>query len=466
MANHNNTTLRKPTTFREFVKLVSSEPSNLQRYLNDINLLVLMPEDCEHHGALKGLKLENLKSLSLAKSSNNTDDALLPYLQPRLESLFFYGGPISDLFFEKLQSLCPSLKELLIFNPRHTQCTSEGLRRYVESATSLRTLQILCGLDYPVASDIFCALAKTSTLRVLDFRLPLTTQLIRTAAIARQHYANNSQLFSRLQRLVCIADYEALLRLLPHLHNLIDLEVSIGGEVQDLFAEFCKLDLRLRFIQLEYLSRSPIHINPVTMHNFVRRAWDIEKLSISGHSLWGRGFTIPVLDIIERATSLKIFRLWMDNDLNETALLTAATCGAQRRLTELDLGGCHDFDLLRSQWNVKRFKFGDQLTALNLGMVKWPGGRWPSNGSFIVGMKAAEFARFLMTIAPKLVDFNIRASWDPFSSTFKSAVLVMIGDPSEIDDDIDDRADGIILKWWRGSVEKPAYQLDKHFLKV
>ncbi|KAI1442536.1 hypothetical protein F5Y02DRAFT_396297 [Annulohypoxylon stygium] len=448
MANHNNTTLRKPTTFREFVKLVASQPSSLQRYLNDINLLVLMPEDCEHHGALKGLKLENLKSLSLAKSSNNTDDALLPYLQPRLESLFFYGGPISDLFFEKLQvcdiphpkyrgmaltcrsnhqSLCPSLKELLIFNPRHTQCTSEGLRRYVEGATSLRTLQILCGLDYPVASDIFCALAKTSTLRVLDFRLPLTTQLIQTAAIARQHYANNSQLFSRLQRLVCIADYEALLRLLPHLHNLVDLEVSIGGEVQDLFAEFCKLDLRLRFIQLEYLSRSHIHINPVTMHNFVRRrAWDIEKLSISGHSLWGRGFTIPVLDIIERATSLKIFRLWMDNDLNETALLTAATCGAQRRLTELDLGGCHDFDLLRSQWNVKRFKFGDQLTALNLGMVKWPDGRWPSNGSYTVGMKAAEFARFLMTIAPKLVDFNIRASWDPFSSNAHACSLMEV----------------------------------------
>ncbi|KAI1088045.1 hypothetical protein F5B19DRAFT_31126 [Rostrohypoxylon terebratum] len=442
MTNTNDTKPKKPQTFQELIMVVSKRPPNLQQYLDDINLLVLMPEDCEHHGALEGLKLGNLKSLTVARSIHNTDHNLLPYLQPQLESLFYYGGPITNLFFQRLQFCCPSLKELLISNPRYTEYTSEGLRRYVEGAKSLRTLQILCDLDRAVTCGIFCALAKTSALRILDFRIPLTTQLIQAAVIVRRHYADNSQLFSRLQRLVCITDYKALLRLLPHLHSLIDLEVSISGQVRDLFAEFCRLDLQLRFIQLEFLSKRLIQINPLTMHKFVkRRAWDVEKLSISGENLWGTGFTTPVLDIMERATSLKILRLWMNNDLNEAALLTAATCGAQGRLTELDLGGFHDLALLMSQYNMKIFKFGDQFKALNLGRI-----RWPSGGSSTMEAKAAQLARFLMTIAPTLVEFNIRDSWDTFSSIFKRAVLRMIGDPSEIGDDIDDKADGIILK--------------------
>ncbi|KAI1207509.1 uncharacterized protein F4807DRAFT_462660 [Annulohypoxylon truncatum] len=374
----------QPTPIPYLLHLMLHKPPNLYAYLEE--------------------------TLKLKCSVHNTDDSLIPYLQPQLEVLEFKGGPISDVTLERLQYCCPELKVLLIENPHLNLCTPEGLLRYLAAATSLKRLTLRCGMESVVGDRVFITLAKASVLRSLDFRFPITTKLIEEAVAERRRFTTwNSQLFGELRELVCEADYQAITRLLPHLHKLVHLNVSVKGgtnlatRARDLFPELCRLTLQLRILIIAYLPRYPIRIDPIMMRKFVeKRCWGLEKLEVYGRAVTGKGFLEPVVDILQHSGSLKTLRLSMDCDITEVALVAAATYGG-KRLHELDIGGVYNFARLESLFMAKKFQFGPQFRLLGIGKLMTP--RHESLEE--LRRKVAEYAHFVTEFAPALEDFNI-----------------------------------------------------------
>ncbi|KAI1458611.1 hypothetical protein F4805DRAFT_456639 [Annulohypoxylon moriforme] len=389
--------------------LVLRQFPNLQAQFDKVEHLDFAPDDCNHHLFFENYKFRKLRTIKLAFSGHNNDYTLLPYIQPALEKFHFHGGPISDRTLERLQT-CPALEELLIENPRFNCCTPEGFRRFIEATKSLRNLTIQCGMDHIVGNDVFRTLAKSSNLRALDFRLQITARLVDEALANRQEFSSNKQLFGELKRLICIAHYQGITRLLSHLPKLTHLEVSINGADhpetmgRDLFPELLKLRLQLRVLKIEYLCGYPIQIDPIMMRDFVREGgWNMERLEVSGKMVEGTGFTRPVLDILQSAGNLRFLRLSMKCDLTEVALRAAAAFGG-RRLIELDIGGTYDFDKLLRMFSTKKFTFGEQFKFLGIGKLIVP----PFDLNIEeLEPKADEFARLVKAIAPSIEDFNV-----------------------------------------------------------
>ncbi|KAI2464857.1 hypothetical protein F4781DRAFT_52997 [Annulohypoxylon bovei var. microspora] len=83
--------------------LACSQPQVLQASLDKVEVLEFINGQTCHHRLFQDYTFPNLEALVLESSAYNNDDALIPYLQPKLKSLHFYGGPITDVTLERLQ---------------------------------------------------------------------------------------------------------------------------------------------------------------------------------------------------------------------------------------------------------------------------------------------------------------------------------------------------------------------------
>ncbi|OTA89373.1 hypothetical protein M434DRAFT_14587 [Hypoxylon sp. CO27-5] len=160
--------------------IAEQEPQNIQFYLDKIVHLQFFGDDAIYHELFRGLKFPNLEVLSLDANDLNNDESLEPYLQPKLKSFRFYGGPISDVFLEKLQDSCPQLEELLIDNPRDL-ISPDGFLRFLDDAKSLKHVMVVCGMERVIADSVFIALATRHDLETLELRKTVTADLISKA---------------------------------------------------------------------------------------------------------------------------------------------------------------------------------------------------------------------------------------------------------------------------------------------
>ncbi|KAI2464858.1 hypothetical protein F4781DRAFT_411555 [Annulohypoxylon bovei var. microspora] len=280
-------------------------------------------------------------------------------------------------------------------------------------------------MDRVFTEKVFIALAKTSSLIALDFRLPITAKLISKAVAERIRVGPNSQLLGRLKKLVCVAESEGIARLLPHLFKLVHLEVNIKGgrtpstRARDLFPDLFNYCLKLRTLKIVYLGAETIRLDPRMFLKFIQKYWSIETLEISGKKVVGEEFLSPFLVIMQSAKQLRNLRLSFQCDLTETALLAAAAYKG-KRLAELDIGGNFDFDRLISLFNAKNFSFGPQFRLLGIGKLATP----PVPAEELPA-KANDFAQLLKAIAPQLEDFNILTP-DTFSDRVEKHLNKML----------------------------------------
>ncbi|KAI0880883.1 uncharacterized protein GGS22DRAFT_192719 [Annulohypoxylon maeteangense] len=415
----------------DLAEVAISQPPDFQtRYLDPVEHLDFTDEECRHHLLFEHYRFPNLRTISLAFSGYNNDFTLVPYLQPKLERLHFYGGPITDATLARLLTCCPVLRELIIENPLYTCCSSEGFRMYLDGVRSLSSLELRCGKGDAAIANVFLSLAQSSILRTLDFRITIDVELMSRALEDRRRLSNpNPSLFADLKKLVCVATYPAITMLLPHLTKLTYLEVSIKGkEALDLFSQLCRFRLQLRVLKIEYLCSYPVMINPAMMLEFVqKRCWDIEELVVSGKEACGTGFSRPVFKLLERAGSLRHLRLSLKCDLTEVTLLVAAKY-AGKRLVELDIHGTFDSDRLTKLFADMGFSFGKQFRFLSIGTISIP--RF-ENDIEELRPKAEAFAHLLKTIFPMLEDFNVSDSND-FSKMVESELMEMLEDARSI----------------------------------
>jgi hypothetical protein len=100
--------------------LAQRDPQQLQLHADKIRRLEFLDDDCKHHGLFKNVRFPMLECIVLDASDQNEEKLLEPYLQPALKEFFFFGGPISDAFLEKLQVYTSDLSyfRLLIIENR------------------------------------------------------------------------------------------------------------------------------------------------------------------------------------------------------------------------------------------------------------------------------------------------------------------------------------------------------------
>ena len=89
------------------VALAEQGHQNLESYASQVRVLEFAGDDCDKHELFQDIDFSNLERVEIDASDKNEEHLLTPYLQPSLKAFFFYGGPISDNFLDKLQARRP-----------------------------------------------------------------------------------------------------------------------------------------------------------------------------------------------------------------------------------------------------------------------------------------------------------------------------------------------------------------------
>ncbi|KAI1135522.1 hypothetical protein F5Y05DRAFT_174211 [Hypoxylon sp. FL0543] len=388
--------------------IAKQESQNLQFHLDKVVHLEFFADDATYHEAFKGHKFPNLEFLSLDANELNNDESLEPYLQPKLKSLRFYGGPISDAFLEKLENSCPRLEELLIDNPRDL-ISPEGFLRFLDGAKGLKHLTVMHGMERVMTDSVFIALATKPDLETLGLRKGITADLVSKAVDQQARSGAEGRLFPRLSKLTCVAQPDGFAALLPHLSQLNSLDVVIKhssaslNEMEYLLREVGTYCPGLRDLALEYAAAENFNISPRPLIQLAQRLTQLEKLCICSENMEVEGFdTSHFASLVKALPRLETLRLSFKCRLTEAALVEAAkSCEA---LTTLELWGSYD---LRNVGETE--VFFPKLKALELGQLVPP-----SVLADTAAAEAANAARLLKRIAPSLEEFDVTFP-DPFS---------------------------------------------------
>ncbi|KAI1084545.1 hypothetical protein F5B20DRAFT_522096 [Whalleya microplaca] len=395
-------------TVSTLASIAEREPQNLQLHTDNIRHLEFAGDDSIHHGLFKDSSFPKLEKLVLDASDSNDETSLKPYLQSSLKCLHFYGGPISDVFLETLQSSCPQLEELLIDNPRD-QISPEGFLRFLESAKALKRLSIMFGMNRVVTDSVFIALATRPDLESLECQKPMTANLI-SEAIEQTRHSDGKTLFPQLQKLVCVGEFDGLIGLLPYLPQLIHLEARITrgsfllGDVQEIVPDIGTYCPNLRVLSLEYTSPEEGYVSSPALVKLAQGHRQLERLEISGEHIEVDGFgTSEFASIVQALPCLNTLRLAFKCDWTEEALVEASQ-GCGTTLVECELRG--SYDLLKLEERNIAFP---QLRSLELEKLTSTSGAADE-----LVTKAATITQLLKRIAPKLEYFNVK-SGDSFA---------------------------------------------------
>ncbi|KAI1371606.1 hypothetical protein F4677DRAFT_304878 [Hypoxylon crocopeplum] len=378
--------------------IAEREPQSLQLHADKVIHLEFFAEDSVHHKLFRNLRFPNLESLELDASDDNDDAALEPYLQPQLNCLLFYGGPISDAFLEKLQSSCPQLEELLIDNPRDL-ISPEGFLRFLESAKALKQLTLLYGVDRVVTDSVFIALAIRPGLEVFRLQKLVTASLVSKAVEEQTRRGASERLFPQLLELTCVAELDGLAALLPHLSQLTYLDTGLRRGRTETHSSVPDISTHcpdLRVLLLEYAPTEDARIPPQTLVKLAEGLHELEQLGISGEKVEVEGFGLAQFaSMVHALPCLKSLRLAFECQLTEAALVeTSKSCGTT--LTELEIGGSYD---LRKLEGLVLFP---RLRSLGLGKLVST-----ATDMMVTKEEAVRTARLLKRIAPDLEDFNV-----------------------------------------------------------
>ncbi|KAK6952590.1 hypothetical protein Daesc_004880 [Daldinia eschscholtzii] len=386
--------------------IAENEPQNLQAYADEVVHLEFFGDDSSHHKLFKDLRFSNLETLWLDASDHNDDASLDPYLQSKLRRFIFYGGPISDVFLDKLQASCPLLEELLIDNPRDL-ISPEGFLRFLDGTKALKRVSVMYGMNRAITDSVVVALATKAGLEILEFQELITEDLAsRIVAEQQSRHGTDNKLFPELRELTCVAESGGLANLLPFLFNLTRLEANViyksipSTAIQDcIIHNIGSHCVSLQTLKLEYRSveGQHIHIVPEDLVRSAQRLHKLEELSVSGGQI-----EAPMLrdshfaSIMEAQQHLKVLHLKFACYLTEFALEEASKhCGA--RLLELELDGTYNLsNLVRGNVSFP------QLSSLELGQLASR-----SVADDVIATEAIDIARLLKNMAPKLEYFDV-----------------------------------------------------------
>ncbi|KAI1463515.1 uncharacterized protein F4812DRAFT_241838 [Daldinia caldariorum] len=384
--------------------IAENEPQILQTYADRVVNLEFIANESAHHKLFKNLSFPNLETLWLDASDHNDDASLGPYLQPKLKRFIFYGGPISDVFLDKMQASCPLLEELLIDNPRDL-ISPEGFLRFLDGARALKRVSVMYGMSRAITDSVVVALATKPGLEILEFQELITEDLASKIVTEQARQGTVEKLFPQLRELVCVAESGGLTNLLLHLSGLSRLDVNVvykpipSTPIQDCvihnIGSHC---INLQTLKLEYGTKEGQHIH-LTPEALIRLA-KLNKLEELG--ILGNRVEAPMLrdthiaSMMEVQQQLKALRLMFSCQLTESALAEAAKHGGAK-LEELDLYGTYNLLNLAGR-DVSL----PQLLSLEL--------RQLASSSVTDDAKAAEavaIAQLLKKMAPKLEYFDV-----------------------------------------------------------
>ncbi|KAI1802528.1 hypothetical protein F4811DRAFT_563183 [Daldinia bambusicola] len=388
-------------TISTLISIAENEPQSLQTYADKAVNLDFFANDSAHHKLFKNVSFPNLETLCLDASDHNDEASLGPYLQPKLKRFFFYGGPISDVFLEKLRAACPLLEELLIDNPRDL-ISPEGFLRFLDGAKALKRVSAIYGMGRAVNDAVVVPLVTKPGLEILEFQEPITEDLAAKIVAEKSRQGAGEKLFPRLRELKCAAESGALTILLPHLSGLSRLDVNVVYEripstpIQDCairhIGSHCT-DLRTLEVQYSAKKDQHVHLIPEALVGLGQRLNKLEELNISGSMV-----NAPMLrdahvgSMLEGQRHLRTLRLMFSCRLTESALVEAARhCGAS--LEELKLFGTYNLvNLVGSDVSFPQLTFLEVVYLMSSRADK--------------AAEAADIARLLKKMAPQLEYFD------------------------------------------------------------
>ena len=141
------------------------DAERLQYYAKKISSLGMnfFDHDWKEFGALGPLWFPRLTKISTETYKYADEQTLLQYLQPSLQTLKSFRGPISEELLLHLQTRCPALQELLLSGPWGSTISFD-LLRYLKKMPSLTRIHLDVGLEDVMFEELCFHLASRENL--------------------------------------------------------------------------------------------------------------------------------------------------------------------------------------------------------------------------------------------------------------------------------------------------------------
>lgn len=256
-------------------------------------------------------------------------------------------------------------------------------------------------MDRVVTDDVFVALATRSSLVSLGLHKVLTAKLI---SFAERHQKDvdppteqqrgERTLFPRLQHLVCTAEAEGLVSLLPHLSQLTSLDTKVVNNHTSDTATEGSLSLlpascpNLQILKMEYTASGATDVSSDELVMLAQKLQHLQHLHLHGKNVRANELgNAHIAKIVEALPSLKVFQLALQCALTEVALTEVGkSCG--RTLVACELWG--RYNLSRLEGNGTLFPALEELVL----------------GEIVSSAPPDQTARLLKRFAPNLTSFE------------------------------------------------------------
>ena len=178
-------------------------------------------------------KAQNLRFLRLTRINariwaSEDEQYLLPFLQPKLQALKYYGAwPISDRFLMQIEGLCPALRSFSLLSTAGTTPTCD-LVRFLNSMPSLTSIHLGLDLENTLSDQVYVHLASRPNLLVLEISSKTFTR-----RESQEKSASVADPYPKLIELSCYSSYRDFNCLSRHLHSLRVLQLELDGGNSD-----------------------------------------------------------------------------------------------------------------------------------------------------------------------------------------------------------------------------------------
>ena len=341
-------------TYPEILDLARIEDfERLQYYANKISVLSIQLNDDEHEGhrKLQNVQFLRLKHLSMSVCDGKKEQMFLQYLQPHLQTICVYDGPVSSYYLTQIQALCPALRNLSLCDLSGT-VTADDLLDFLNGMLSLADIHLWGGLKDVVSDEVFLHLASRPDLA----RLATGDDNILTRSLIKRLPEVVDQPFPKLDYLLCFVESSAFSQLSSHLNGLTELHLHLVDAASKTTFDICSCT---NLVSLSLCIRGPhfdtkSHFPPEGLLALAKSCSHLQSFSVTaGHVFEADSSGIANIDddvigqFVALLPGLTCFEFGINSKLTERAFRLLGEGCAGLKNCSLD-GSSFDLHLLGS----------------------------------------------------------------------------------------------------------------------